>query len=615
MWMTVRIQRHSVALACEKNVDPRVNEFAKPQEAFLQIHCLMNPDLVEKIRADFPILATEMNGKPLVYLDNGATTQKPKAVIDSIVHYYTHDNANIHRGAYELSERATLKYESARRKVAQFLGASDPAECIFVRGTTEGINLVASSWGANLSAGDEVVVTGLEHHSNIVPWQMACDRVGAKLQVWHPSDTGELDTNDLKSLLGERTRLVAFQHVSNALGTIHDAKAIVEMAKSVGACTLIDGAQWVGHHSTDVLDLGCDFYTFSGHKLYGPTGIGVLWGRRELLESMPPYQGGGDMIESVAFAKTTYAPLPNRFEAGTPDIAGAIGLGAAIDYVGSIGFENIAAQEAHLLQYATQALRSVPGLRIIGTANNKAAVVSFTLEEPSIAPLDIATALNNGGIAIRTGHHCCMPLMGQLEVTGTCRVSLAMYNTAAEVDVTVETLKQLVEQRVARQEKDTGIPSTNDVEVSFATAFAGSPNDAADKLAEEFLLFDDRESKTELLMELGQELPNSFETLKAISTAVPGCMSEVYLVGRPVADSAEKCEFAADSNADIVRGLIAVLEKLFSGQSASEILGFNIEAFFLRIGLDQFVSTQRRSGLNGMIGRIRTLAQAVIDRN
>jgi cysteine desulfurase/selenocysteine lyase len=581
----------------------------------------MQASFAEKIRKDFPILSTQMNGQPLIYFDNGATTQKPQAVIDALVHYYTHDNANIHRGVYELSQRATDAFEQARQKVADFLGAPDPAECIFVRGSTEAINLVASSWGSvYLKPNDEVVLTALEHHSNIVPWQMICDRLGAKIRVLHAKANGEIDLQELDNLLSDKTRMVAVQHVSNALGTIHDMQTIIDRAKSVNARVLIDGAQWIGHYSTNVAELGCDFYCFSGHKLYGPTGIGVLWGKRELLESMPPYQGGGDMIETVTFEKTTYAPLPNRFEAGTPNIAGAIALGAAIDYVRGLGFPAIEEYEHQLLEYATQRLQSIPGLRIIGTSPRKASVISFVLEDPPIAALDVATTLSREGIAIRTGHHCCMPLMTELHLPGTCRVSLAMYNTPSEIERLVEVLQELIDDRLRRadeklERKEPHTPSSSSESLTFAQATAGTPQAAAEDLVEEFLLFNDRESKTELLMELGQALPDNFDALKAISQPVPGCMSEVYLIGRPMPEQPDKFEFVADSNAEIVRGLIALLQALFSGQPASEILNFDIEGVFRKLGLDQFISTQRRSGLDGMIRRIRTLAQAIVDRD
>jgi cysteine desulfurase / selenocysteine lyase len=582
----------------------------------------MPASLAETIRPDFPILATSMNGRPLIYLDNGATTQKPQAVIDAIVHFYTHDNANIHRGVYPLSQRATDAYEEARRKVAGLLGVDDPAECIFVRGATEAINLVAMSWGqANLNPGSEVLLTGLEHHSNIVPWQMACERTGAKLRILPTNEKGELELSQLDSYLNSNTRMVAMQHVSNALGTLHDVETVIARAREVGARVMIDGAQWVGHYPTNLSTLDCDFYAFSGHKLFGPTGIGVLWGKRDCLEQMPPYQGGGDMIDTVTFEKTTYAPLPNRFEAGTPDIAGAIGLGAAIDYVQGIGWDRIVAYEHELLEYATQRMQAVPGLRIIGNAKRKASVLSFVIEEPVIAALDIAMRLSNEGICVRTGHHCCMPLMNALGITGTCRASLAMYNTRQEIDRLVEVLHEMVTARKSRQDLASSVASAQGADssdlsqqISFAEPLRPTLQQAAEELIEEFLLFDDTESKTELLMELGQGLPDLFAALKAISAPVPGCMSEVYLIGRPDPDQPDKFQFAGDANAEIVRGLIKVLQMLFSGQSAQEILKFDVEQLFRKIGLDQFVSSQRRSGLDGMIRRIRTLAQAIAER-
>ena len=569
------------------------------------------------VRDDFPILSTTMAGHPLVYLDNAATTQKPRAVIDAITHYYTHDNANIHRGLYELSQRSTDGYENARKTIAAFLGVDDPATCLFVRGTTEAINLVASCHAVpRLSAGDVVLLTGLEHHSNIVPWQMACQRSGATLRIWQPDDRGVLDIGQLSEMVTPEVKMVAIQHVSNALGTIHDVAAIIAAAHDVDATVLVDGAQWVGHYPTDLPALDCDFYVFSGHKLCGPTGIGVLWGRRQWLESMPPYQGGGDMIDTVTFDKTTYAPLPNRFEAGTPNIAGAIGLGAAIDYMTGIGMDVIGNAEDELLRIATDQMQSIPGLRIVGTAPRKAAIISFVIEEPSIASMDIAMHLSADGIAIRTGHHCCMPLMDHLDVAGTSRASFAFYNTAEDIDRLVASLRTLVENRRNQQQKkreqkmnqDSApeeIPAAADA-IQFAAPAGASIDDVAAELVEEFTMFDDVESKTELLAELGDEIPDVFQPLRAISTAVPGCMSEVFLIGRPTGD--DRFEFAADSNAQIVRGLIAVVLKLFSGQDRESIVAYDVESFFRKIGLDQFVTSQRRNGLDGMIRRIRKLA-------
>jgi cysteine desulfurase/selenocysteine lyase len=388
---------------------------------------------VEKLREDFPVLKQRIHGKPLVYLDNAATAQKPFAVIDAIRKFHEVDCANIHRGVHELSQRSTAAYEETRSKAKRFLNARAKNELIFVRGTTEGINLVASSWGRkNVKEGDEIVISALEHHSNIVPWQMLCEEKGAKLRVIPMNDRGELLLEEYEKLLGPRTRMVAVAHVSNALGTINPVREIIEMAHRAGALALIDGAQAVPHLRIDVQALDADFYTFSGHKLYGPTGIGILYGKARLLNAMPPYQGGGDMIKSVTFEKIIYNDLPYKFEAGTPNIAGGIGLGAAFDYVTRIGLDKIAAYEHELLVYGTEALSRIPGLRLIGTARDKAAVLSFVIE--GIHPHDIGTVLDRQGIAVRTGHHCAQPVMEYFGVPATTRASLAFYNTPAEID-------------------------------------------------------------------------------------------------------------------------------------------------------------------------------------
>jgi cysteine desulfurase/selenocysteine lyase len=399
---------------------------------------------VESLRKDFPTLRQEVHGKPLVYLDSAATSQKPRAVLEAVDRYYEQDNANVHRGVHLLSVRATEAYEAAREKVQRFVHAAHAHEIVFVRGTTEAINLVAQTFGrTRVRAGDEIVVTVMEHHSNIVPWQMLCEQQGAALRVVPMDDDGTLRIDELERLIGPRTRLVALGHVSNALGTIHPVRRIVELAHGKGVPVLLDGAQAVPHLAVDVQALGCDFYAFSGHKLFGPTGIGVLYGRSELLEQMPPWQGGGDMISSVSFEKTTYNKLPYKFEAGTPDIAGAIGLGAAIDYVNSVGLHAIAAYEHALLEYATDALKRVPGVRLIGTAKEKASVLSFLLGD--IHPHDIGTVLDREGIAIRTGHHCAQPLMRRLGVAATARASLAFYNRREDVDALVAGLHKVRE--------------------------------------------------------------------------------------------------------------------------------------------------------------------------
>jgi cysteine desulfurase/selenocysteine lyase len=389
---------------------------------------------IAAIRAQFPILETTARGKPLVYLDNAATTQKPRAVIDSLVEYYETTNANIHRGVHYLSEKATAEYEIAREKVQHLLNARESREIIYTRGTTEGINLVVSTFGrANVREGDEVIVTAMEHHSNIVPWQILCEEKGATLRVIPINDDGELLMDEYDKLLNERTKIVAVVYVSNALGTINPVREIIEKAHAVGAKVLIDGAQSSPHLKVDVQALDCDFYTLSGHKIYGPTGIGVLYGKAELLEAMPPYQGGGDMISSVTWEQTAWNVLPYKFEAGTPHIAGAIGLGAAIDWVAAIGLDNIAAHESTLLARATDLASEVDGIRITGRAKNKASVLSFVLE--GAHPSDVGMILDSQGVAIRTGHHCAQPLMDRLGVVATARASFAVYNTLDEVEV------------------------------------------------------------------------------------------------------------------------------------------------------------------------------------
>jgi cysteine desulfurase/selenocysteine lyase len=399
---------------------------------------------VEEIRQDFPILREQVYGKPLTYLDNAATTQKPQIVIDTLTQYYSKENANIHRGIFCLSEQATKRYKSARHKVQEFIGAAADKEIIFVRGTTEAINLVVQCYGRTfLKAGDEVLITHMEHHSNIVPWQMLGEETGVKLKVAPINDRGELMLEDFKKLLTDKVKFVSVAHVSNALGTINPVKEIVRLAHAQGVPVLLDGAQAVAHTPVNVQDLDCDFYVFSGHKLLGPTGIGVLYGKREFLEKMPPYQGGGDMIRSVTFEKTVFNDLPYKFEAGTPHIAGVIGLGVAIDYIGSIGLERIEAYEQELLKYGTEKLLQVPGLRLIGTAKHKSAILSFVLGEAHAH--DIGTILDRQGIAIRAGHHCAMPVMQRFNVPATTRASLAFYNTKEEINRLVTALHEVTE--------------------------------------------------------------------------------------------------------------------------------------------------------------------------
>ncbi|MHB1044578.1 MAG: cysteine desulfurase [Thermoanaerobaculia bacterium] len=399
---------------------------------------------VETVRADFPLLSRKVRGRPLVYLDSANTTQKPEAVIRASDRFYRETNANIHRSTYRLSEEATTAYEGAREKVRRFLNAASTREVVFTRGTTEAINLLASSFGqAFVKAGDEVLITGMEHHSNIVPWQLLCERTGARLRVLPIDDRGDLVLEELDALLTERTRILAVVHVSNALGTVNPVKEIVARAHAKGIPVLVDAAQSLPHLGVDVADLGCDFLAFSGHKVYGPTGIGVLWGKEEWLEKLPPYQGGGDMIASVSFEKTTYAELPARLEAGTGNLAGGVALGTALDYVTAIGLERIAAHERALLAHATERLSEIPGLRIVGTAREKAGVVSFVLED--VHPHDVGTILDQEGICIRTGHHCAQPVMARYDLPATARASFGLYNTIEEVDALVAGLGKVRE--------------------------------------------------------------------------------------------------------------------------------------------------------------------------
>ncbi|MCP3058431.1 cysteine desulfurase [Myxococcus sp. K38C18041901] len=399
---------------------------------------------VQQVRADFPLLRQEVRGRPLVYLDSAATAQKPQAVIDAIVRFYQHDNANVHRGVHILSERATEAYEGARETVRGFLNARDVREIIFVRGTTEAINLVAQTYGRkHIGAGDEVLITQMEHHANIVPWKMLCEQTGATLKVIPVDDRGELVLDAVDALLTEKTRILAVTHVSNALGTVNPVKELTRRAHAKGIPVLVDGAQSVTHFPVDVQDIGCDFYAFSGHKTFGPTGIGVLYGRLERLEPMPPYQGGGDMILSVTMEKVTYNRVPHRFEAGTPNLEGAVGLAAAIRYLRGVGLAAIAEHDRQMMAYATEALEAVPGLRLIGTAREKAGVLSFTLED--IHPHDVGTILDREGICIRTGHHCAQPVMQHFKLPATARASLALYNTREDVDALVRGLHKVRE--------------------------------------------------------------------------------------------------------------------------------------------------------------------------
>ncbi len=560
-----------------------------------------------EIRRDFPILSLESRGRPLVYLDNGATTQKPRAVIDALTHYYEKQNANIHRGVYELSQIATDGYERARKIVQRFLNAAEPAEIIFTRGTTESINLVAASWGRSfLQAGDEVVVSALEHHSNIVPWQMICQQTGAKLRVIPINDRGELILEDFAAMLSSKLKIVAVTHLSNALGTVVPVDQIIQMAHSVGAKVLIDGAQWVAHAPTDVRALDADFYVFSGHKLFSPTGIGVLYGKRELLDAMPPYQGGGDMIEQVTFGKTTYAQLPNKFEAGTPNIAGAIGLSHGIEYLHTIGLEAVHTYERELHAYLDQRIASIKGVRIVGTASHKASVVSFLVDEPKISHHDVGVMLDLEGIAVRTGHHCCQPVMDRFGIAGTARASLALYNTHEDVDRLVTALEKIIASAKPRP------AALSAASIRFPDPAGDSPDAVAEELIDTFAMFEDWKDRYQVIIEMGEKLPPMAVEMKSELTKVHGCQSTVHLFARKRPDTVDALDFLADSDADLVRGLIAVLQRVFAGQSSRAILGFDIDEFFKKLGLEDHLSMGRRNGLAGMVQRIRAHANQLV---
>lgn len=574
---------------------------------------------LKALRAQFPILSTHVHGQPLAYLDNAASTQQPLQVIQAVSNYHQQYHANIHRGVYQLSRNATRMHDYAREVVAHFMHAAEPVECLFTRGTTESINLVAASWGrANLQPGDEIILSNLEHHSNIVPWQMVCELTGARIKVIPITDAGELDMEAYRRLLSPQTRLVAVNHVSNALGTINPVKAIIDAAHAAGALALIDGAQWVAHGVTDVQALDADFYAFSGHKLYGPTGIGVLYGKRHLLEAMPPYQGGGDMIEQVTFQKTTYAQLPNKFEAGTPHIAGAVGLAAAIEWIEGVGFERIAAHEQRLLRQATERLSAIRGLQIKGTAQHKAAVLSWILVDPPIGTLDVGMQLDLHGICIRTGHHCCQPLMDRFGIASTARASFALYNELSEIDRLADALGEIVAAAptaiaVVDAREDPGVdPGAGagppDADLHYPSAVAASPEAAAEEIAEIFELLPDWPMRHQQIMDFGARLPAMPESLKTPEHFVPGCQSRVHLAARVRPGPERMIEFLADSDAQIVRGLIALMQKLYSGQPADSILRFDAQAFFSRLGLDEHLSMTRRNGLLSMVERLREIA-------
>jgi len=556
-------------------------------------------NISKRIRSEFPLLNQQISGKALIYLDNAATTQKPKSVIEAEAHFYQNDNANIHRAPHALGERATALYEEVRERVRQFVGAKDVSEIIFTSGTTQSVNLVANSFGeVGVASGDEILTTELEHHSNIVPWQMLAKRKGATVHAARVTPSGEIDLEDFERKLSSKTKIVTFAHVSNALGTIHPIEKLIALvrAKAKQSVIFVDGAQWIAHGPTDVASLDCDFYAFSAHKMFGPTGVGVLYGRKELLEKMPPFLGGGDMIERVSFGGTTFAAPPARFEAGTPNIAGVVALGAAIDFISSLDWQELEESERELARKLRETVGKIPGVKLVGESSNALAITSFTVVGQS--PVDVAVRLNQHGIAVRAGHHCCMPLMESLNLPGTVRASASIYNTVEEIEKFGLALAE-----VAKATEQTPVPARgSELKLQFGASSATTVREAIQNLRELFESVGDANEKQELLMELGASHPAQLGFLRECAPAVKGCLSEVRLVLSK--NSEGRLFLASDSNAQIVRGLLSIVERAFSGQLASDILSFGPKTLFTELNLPGFVSVQRRSGLESVLNQI-----------
>ncbi len=553
------------------------------------------------VRQQFPLIA----GSSQIYLDNGATTQKPESVITAVEHFYREYNANVHRGAHRLSTRATEAYELARERVRRFINARESREIIWTRGTTESINLVASCCTGRLKPGDEILLSVLEHHSNIVPWQMLAARTGAIVRVIPLNNRGELDLPAFEKLLNKRTRILALTHISNALGTVNPIEHCIRKAREAGALVLIDGAQALAHQTVDVQALGCDFYAFSAHKAFGPTGIGALYGRAEVLESLPPWQGGGEMIERVSFEGTTYNSLPWRFEAGTPDIAGAIGFSAAVEFLDGLNREAAAHHEQQLLAGARGMLESIPGIRIIGNPEHQAALLSFTLE--GFHTYDLGTLLDQQNIAIRTGHHCTMPLMDHLGLPeGTARASFAVYNTMVEVEQLAAALEQLTSPELHPAIDISAPPAPPSAEPD-STSTASPAGDQQISLSVQLATIRDWQSRYSFIMKLGRQPSGIPESLKSPERQLHGCTSKVWLTHRREKDSGA-LHFALDSDARVIRGLGLVLLDAIDGMQPAEIAEFDMEQHFTRLGLIQHLSPSRSNGLRAIMEEIRRLA-------
>jgi cysteine desulfurase/selenocysteine lyase len=567
------------------------------------------------IRREFPILARQVHDKPLIYLDNAATTQKPQAVLDVMAGFYDSSCANVHRGVHTLSDQATTMYEQARLSVASFLGASSFREVVFVRGATEAINLVAHCFGRqNVGPGDEVIVTWMEHHANIVPWQILCAQTGASLRVVPISDEGELRLEAYEKMLSHRTKLVALGHVSNALGTVNPVKRVIDMAHRHGAAVVVDGAQAVAHVEVNVQDLDCDFYAFSGHKIFGPMGIGVLYGKLRHLEAMPPWQAGGDMIETVTFEKTSYAPAPLKFEAGTPNVGGAVGLAAALEWLKKMDHPALARHEKQLVDRCVRLLSAIPGVRVVGEPEQRVGAVSFVIEEPRIPALDVGTRLDLEGIAVRTGHHCCQPLMQRMGVLGTVRASFSVYNTIEEVDALAACVSTIAGYKGPPKAQPATSPWPDLRPLNYPTASAASVEAAAAEFVAEFEDLHDWAERYAYLIDLGRNLPAMPADLKTEANRVRGCQSTVFLSSRARPGSADVVEFLADSDSEIVRGLVALLQALFSGQPAAQILDFDLSGLLARLGLATNLTMSRRNGLSEMVKRLRSFAAGLAAR-
>lgn len=550
----------------------------------------------DALRANFPALHQQVHGKPLVYLDSAASSLKPQCVVDCLAHYYAHEHSNVHRGVHYLSQRATDRYEAARKSVARFIGAESEKNIVFTRGTTEAINLVASTYGRKyIQPGDEILTTVMEHHSNLVPWQLLAKERDAQLRVLDVSLAGTISVDAFVRQMNNRTRLIALGHVSNSLGTLHPVEDIIAEAHKRNIVVLLDGAQGLPHLPLDMQVLDCDFYCASSHKAYGPTGVGFLYGKEELLEDLPPWHGGGDMIEEVHRTSSTWAEVPHKFEAGTPNIAGVIGMAAAIDYLEGIGMDILRKKEEALLDYTHAELQSVSGLMIVGTASQKVGAVSFLLEEHH--PYDVGHALDQAGIAVRTGHHCTMPLMKYFGIPGTVRASLGAYNTKEDIDILVARLNEIVAEH---SRKNLASTTTDQVDSPSSTEESIETRKAA--LLEDLELFEDADDRREYLIELGENLKAIDNSLKIEANRIHGCLAMVWLHSTV---RGGRIYFEADSDALITRGMIALLVRLMDGQAPQTILQTDLFALVNDIGLPSLITARRKNGLNRMIERIQ----------